>query len=82
MKSVSIWAVEYKERICKGGSTVDKRKRYEIICPYCGKVQYACKSILHEMGVEDGGYGKCLDCGERMRLIFSEESQDMKAEKW
>ncbi len=33
------------------------------------------------MGVEDGGHGKCLDCGERMRLIFSEESQDMKAEK-
>ena len=33
----------------------DKRKRYEIICPHCGKVQYACKSIFHEWGVEDGG---------------------------
>ena len=60
----------------------DTRKRYRIVCPHCGKVQYACKSILHEMGVEVGGHGKCLDCGERMRLIFSEESQDMKAEKW
>lgn len=30
----------------------DKRKRYQIICPYCGKVQYACKSILQEMGLQ------------------------------
>lgn len=60
----------------------NKRKRYEIICPHCGKVQYACKSIFHEWGVEDGGHGTCLECKGIMRLIFSEESQTMKAEKW
>lgn len=50
--------------------TVDTRKRYKVICPHCGKVQYCCKSILHEMGVENGGYGRCLECGNHMRLIF------------
>ena len=29
----------------------DSRKRYKIICPYCGKEQYACKSIAHELGI-------------------------------
>lgn len=60
----------------------DKRKRYEIMCPYCGRVQYACKSILHEMGIEDGGHGICLACEKNMRLIFNENEQIMKAEKW
>ena len=60
----------------------DERKRYEITCPYCGKVQYACKSILHEMGIEDGGRGKCLSCGGAMCLIFNEELQEMKADRW
>ena len=82
MKSVIVWAVEHEQRTGEGGSTVDKRKRYEIICPYCGNVQYACKSILHEMGIEDGGRGKCLDCGKHMRLIFDGESQNMRSEKW
>lgn len=60
----------------------DARKRYEITCPYCGKVQYACKSIFHEWGIADGGHGTCLECKEFMRLIFNEKEQVMKAEKW
>ena len=60
----------------------DARKRYQIICPYCGKTQYACKSIFHEMGMENGGRGICLECGKAMRLIFNQEVQEMKAEKW
>lgn len=60
----------------------DTRKRYEITCPHCGKVQYACKSLFHELGVADGGYGRCLNCEEAMRLIFNEEIQAMRTEKW
>lgn len=60
----------------------DTRKRYKIVCPYCGKVQYACKSIFHEWGMADGGHGTCLECKESMRLIFNEEEQAMRAEKW
>lgn len=60
----------------------DTRKRYAITCPYCGKIQYACKSIFHEMGIKDGGHGKCLCCGKHMRLIFDEELQEMKADEW
>ncbi|MCX4351740.1 MAG: hypothetical protein OSJ60_08885 [Lachnospiraceae bacterium] len=61
---------------------MSKEKRYKIICPYCGRTQYACKSIFHEMGVADGGHGTCLECKEHMRLIFNEKEQLMKAEKW
>ena len=60
----------------------DTRKRYEITCPYCGKVQYACKSIFHVWGIADGGHGICLECKGFMRLIFNEKEQAMKAEKW
>ena len=38
----------------------DVRKRYEIICPYCGMVQYACKSIAQEEGLANLGHGVCL----------------------
>lgn len=60
----------------------DTRKRYEIICPYCGKVQYACKSIAQEEGIADWGSGTCLECRGFMRLIFDEGTQSMRAEKW
>ena len=60
----------------------DTRQRYEITCPYCGKVQYACKSIFHELGVDDGGNGTCLECKGTMRLIFNEKEQTMKAVRW
>lgn len=57
-------------------------KRYKITCPYCGKVQYACKSVFHEMGIADGGHGTCCECKKPMHLIFNEELQSMKAEIW
>ena len=60
----------------------DSRKRYKITCPHCGKVQYACKSIAHEMGIYDMGTGSCLECGERMRLLYIPETDTMKTVKW
>lgn len=60
----------------------DTRKRYKITCPNCGKVQYACKSIFHELGIANGGRGRCLNCKEAMSLIFDEKNQEMRAEKW
>lgn len=59
----------------------DTRKRYEITCPHCGKIQYACKSILHEWGIAEGGHGTCLECKGLMRLILHEKEQIMRAEK-
>lgn len=60
----------------------DNRKRYKIICPHCQKVQYACKSILHEMGMYDAGHGTCLECKNLMRLRYNPETETMQAEKW
>lgn len=54
----------------KAGDVIDINKRYEISCPHCGKVQYACLSIIHTWGVADGGHGSCMDCKESMRLVF------------
>lgn len=60
----------------------DKRKRYDIICPYCGKVQYACKSLAHEWGIADAGHGNCLKCGGFMKLLYNQENDSMTAEEW
>lgn len=60
----------------------DKRKRFEIVCPYCGKVQYACKSLAHEWGITDAGHGNCLECGRFMKLIYNQGNDSMTAEKW
>lgn len=60
----------------------DDRKRYEIICPHCGEMQYVCKSILHELGVSRGGYASCLKCGGKMNLVFDYGSETMTAKKW
>lgn len=60
----------------------DKRKRYQIICPYCGKLQYAEKSIFHELGMSEAGHGVCLKCIGAMRLVFHEQTDTMTAEKW
>ena len=60
----------------------DNKKRYEITCPDCGKTQYACKSIAHELGLSDVGHGVCLFCKCLMHLVFNEESDTMTAKKW
>lgn len=59
-----------------------KRKRYQIICPYCGKVQYAYKSIFQEMGVADAGHRDCMECGGFMKLIYNQSADVMVAEIW
>lgn len=70
--------------ICKAGGTdmKDTGKRYEIICPYCSMVQYACKSIAQEEGLANIGHGVCLECKGFMHIMFDEGAQSMKAEKW
>lgn len=60
----------------------DKRKRYQINCPYCGKAQYACKSMLHEMRYYEAGRGTCMNCKGFMKLICNPESDTMTAEEW
>ena len=60
----------------------DNRKRYKITCPYCGRVQYACKSIAHAMGLSNMGHGTCLVCRRPMNLIFDCEKEEMTAEIW
>jgi predicted nucleic-acid-binding Zn-ribbon protein len=58
----------------------DKRPRYEIVCPKCGKVQYACKSILQEgFGMDEFGAGTCIECGLFMSLKFDRETETMTA---
>lgn len=63
----------------KNGDVIDINKRYEIICPYCGKVQYACLSILHTWGIADGGRGNCSDCKKTMTLVFDYDAETMTA---
>lgn len=58
------------------------RKRYKIICPYCGKVQYACKSIFRETGNYDLGHGTCIKCDGMMRLVYDPEYDTMEAGEW
>ena len=60
----------------------EQEKRYKIICPVCKKVQYACKSIAHRMGLYDLGHATCLGCKSSMRLVFDPENQTMKAKEW
>lgn len=62
--------------------TEDNRMRYKIICPCCGSVQYACKSIFQEMGLRNAGRGGCLECKEPMKLIYNPEADTMQADKW
>ncbi len=59
----------------------DDAKRYEIRCPYCGSVQYACKSVLQESGI-NMGHGTCIDCRQLMKLDFDYEKDAMAAGKF
>ncbi|MDE6365168.1 MAG: hypothetical protein K2L86_13060 [Lachnospiraceae bacterium] len=60
---------------------MDRGKTYKIVCPHCGKEQYACKSMFQEIGI-DAGIGTCLHCQERMILIYNQENDTMAAGKW
>ena len=59
----------------------NKDKRYDITCPHCGKQCYATRSILHLMGMEDGGRGICIYCNEVMKLVYNIEQDKMTATK-
>lgn len=73
---------ELKEHLDTLENEEEDEERYEITCPHCGNVQYACKSILHELGISKGGYGSCLKCNKPMKLVFDYESETMTAQKW
>lgn len=59
----------------------DTRKRYKTICPWCGEVQYACKSIGQSIGLALFGFGICLECNKSMNLIYDESNDIMRTEK-
>ena len=65
----------------KNGDVIDVNKRYEITCRYCGKVQYACLSILHTWGIAEGGRGKCQNCKKIMTLVFDYDAEEMTAKE-
>lgn len=48
---------------------MDEQKRYRITCPYCRKIQYACKSMCQEMGI-NVGHGICQYCYDTIKLTF------------
>lgn len=60
----------------------DNRPRYECKCPECGKQLWVCKSIFHEMGLNDQGSGFCLHCGAFLRFTFEPETQIMTPAKY
>lgn len=59
--------------------SVEDRKRHKIVCPNCGKTQYACKSIFQEIGI-DAGCGRCLECNGFMKLVYDADKDVMIAE--
>lgn len=59
---------------------MDEQKRYRITCPYCGKVQYACKSMCQEAGI-NAGHGTCQYCYASMKLVFDYDRDTMESEK-
>lgn len=60
---------------------MDEPKIYKIICPYCGEVQYAQKSIVQEWGLNIG-HGTCLYCYGFMKLNYDDKNDIMIAEEW
>jgi transcription elongation factor Elf1 len=58
---------------------MDNRKRYEGICPKCGKTMYICKSIAMIEGINTGT-GNCPQCGLFLHMKFNQEEQRMDLE--
>ena len=59
----------------------DKRPRYKGLCPECGRELWICKSILMEMGINQGA-GRCLHCKIFLSIQFNEEKQEMELAKF
>lgn len=58
----------------------NKEKKYEVTCPYCCKVQYTNKDLLHKLGHE-AAYRHCKDCDKIIKLIYDSHNDSMTAEK-
>jgi phage FluMu protein Com len=54
-------------------------KVYAITCPWCNKERGVTKSIFHDMGLCDFGRATCPGCKTELNLIYSPESDTMKA---
>lgn len=54
----------------------DKRPRYKGICPECGRELWICKSILMEIGINQGA-GRCLHCKTFLSIRFNEEEMEL-----
>ena len=59
----------------------DKRKRYKCECK-CGNTFYACKSIFHQMGMNENGCGSCPECQTFYNLTLDEENERMILTEW
>lgn len=71
------YEIEHKE-----GQKTDKRKRYHIKCPKCGRELYVCRSIAQEMGMSSLGHGSCLNCHTFLHIEYKAGDDVMIAELW
>lgn len=71
------YEIEHKE-----GQKTDKRKRYPIKCPKCGRELYVCRSIAQEMGMSSLGHGSCLNCHTFLHIEYKAGDDVMIAELW
>lgn len=62
--------------------STNKERRYEAICCKCNSRFYATKSILQEMGVAEGGTGRCINCNALLNLTYDENEECMKTMDW
>lgn len=56
---------------------VDNRKKYEITCPECGESLLCCKSLAHELGWDNLGFGHCLHCKKPFWIKYNFETDIM-----
>lgn len=73
--------IEHMARGTENHEPEGTRRRYEGICPVCGKKIYICKSLAMEIGINIG-VGTCLHCKTFLHITFNPERQDMNLEKF
>ncbi len=63
--------------------TEDNRKRYKCVCPICGEVFWACKSIFQESyAMHEFGAASCIKCKTFLRLTYHPESNTMSTARY
>lgn len=60
----------------------DEKERYKSRCSECGHEFYACKSIGHNLGINEAGCGSCSKCKTFLNLTFDEQNKIMKTTEW